>query len=83
MNVKEFEDLKEKKEKLSLIKAKEEAKVEALTKDLESVMLELNNIGITNIEEAKSRLEELEKEYAVLLTEIGNSVKELTNVQLI
>ena len=83
MNVKEFEDLKEKKEKLSLIKAKEEAKVEALTKDLESIMLELNNIGITNIEEAKSRLEELEKEYAVLLTEIGNSVKELTNVQLI
>ena len=83
MNVKEFEELKNRKEKLSMLKAKEEAKVEALNKDLDLIMVDLSKMGITTIDEAKSRLNTLEKEYNDLLKEIGDSVKELSNVQLI
>lgn len=83
MNVQEFEELKNRKEKLSMLKVKEEAKIEALNKDLELIMVDLNKMGITTIDEAKSRLDTLEKEYNVLLKEIGDSVKELSNVQLI
>lgn len=83
MNVQEFEELKNRKEKLSMLKVKEEAKIEALNKDLELIMFDLNKMGITTIDEAKSRLDTLEKEYNVLLKEIGDSVKELSNVQLI
>lgn len=83
MNVQEFEELKNRKEKLSVLKAKEETKVEALNKDLDLILVDLSKMGISTIEEAKSKLDTLEKEYNVLLKEIGDSVKELNNVQLI
>ena len=83
MNVQEFEDLKNRKEKLSILKAKEEAKIEALNKEVEVLMSDLKSIGINTIEEATSKLSELETEYNSLLNEIGNVVKELNSVQLI
>ena len=83
MNVQEFEDLKNRKEKLSILKAKEEAKIEALNKEVEVLMLDLKSMGINTIEEATSKLSELETEYNSLLNEIGNVVKELNSVQLI
>lgn len=83
MNVQEFEDLKNRKEKLSILKAKEEAKIEALNKEVEVLMSDLKSMGINTIEEATSKLSELETEYNSLLNEIGNVVKELNSVQLI
>ena len=83
MNVQEFEDLKNRKEKLSILKAKEEAKIEALNKEVEVLMSDLKSMGINTIEEATSKLSELETEYNSLLNEIGNVVKELYSVQLI
>ena len=83
MNVQECEDLKNRKEKLSILKAKEEAKIEALNKEVEVLMLDLKSMGINTIEEATSKLSELETEYNSLLNEIGNVVKELNSVQLI
>ena len=52
MNVQEFEDLKNRKEKLSILKAKEEAKIEALNKEVEVLMSDLKSMGINTIEEA-------------------------------
>ena len=83
MNVQEFEDLKNRKEKLSILKAKEEAKIEALNKEVEVLMSDLKSMGINTIEEATSKLSELETEYNSLLNEIGNVDKELNSVQII
>lgn len=62
MNVKEFENLKKKQEELQIQKAREEAKLESLEKEIEGYVLQLSELGITDLEHAEELLQQKEKE---------------------
>ena len=77
MNVKDFENLKKKQEDLQLQKAREEAKLEALEKEIEGYKKQLADMGITDLEHADELLEQKEKELEVQYNEITTLLKEL------
>lgn len=62
MDVKEFEALKKKHSDLQLMKAREEAKLEELEKKLEENKQALAAMGITDLEDLPTLLEQKEKE---------------------
>ncbi len=62
MDVREFEALKKKQEELQLKKAKEETRLETLEKELESLRTQLEELGITDLNEAEELLDKKEKE---------------------
>lgn len=62
MDVREFETLKKKQEELQLKKAKEETRLETLEKELESLRTQLEELGITDLNEAEELLDKKEKE---------------------
>lgn len=68
MDVKDFENLKKKQEELQVLKAREEAKLESLEKELEGYKKQLIELGITDLDHAQDILsakeKELEKQYA-------------------
>jgi hypothetical protein len=77
MEVKEFEALKKKQEDLQLLKAKEETKLESLEKELESYKTQLSDLGITDLSNAESLLEEKEKELQTQYEEISKLLSQL------
>ena len=77
MNVKEFEALKKKQEELQLWKAKEEAKLEALERELEGYKKQLADLGITDLDNAESVLEQKELELQTQYDEISNLLSQL------
>ena len=77
MDIKEFEELKKKQEELQLLKAKEEAKLESLEKELESYRKQLEDLGITDLDNVDSILEEKEKELQKQYEEISNILSKL------
>lgn len=77
MNVKDFENLKKKQEDLQLQKAREEAKLEALEREIEGYKKQLADMGITDLEHADELLEQKEKELEVQYNEITGLLKEL------
>lgn len=77
MNVKEFEALKKKQEELQLWKAKEEAKLESLERELEGYKKQLSDLGITDLDNAESVLEQKELELQTQYDEISNLLSQL------
>jgi chromosome segregation ATPase len=77
MNVKEFEALKKKQEELQLWKAKEEAKLESLERELEGYKKQLSDLGITDLDNAESVLEQKELELQTQYEEISNLLSQL------
>lgn len=77
MNVKDFENLKKKQEDLQLQKAREEAKLEALEKEIEGYKKQLADMGITDLEHADELLEQKEKELETQYNEITALLKDL------
>lgn len=72
MEIKEFEALKKKQDELTLLKAKEEAKLESLEKELENYKQQLKELGIDDLENAETILAEREKELEAQYTEISS-----------
>ncbi len=77
MNVKDFENLKKKQEDLQLQKAREEAKLEALEKEIEGYKKQLADMGITDLEHVDELLEQKEKELETQYNEITALLKDL------
>lgn len=77
MEIKEFEALKKKQEELQLLKAKEETKLEALEKELESYKTQLNDLGITALSNAESLLKEKEEELQKQYNEVSDLLSQL------
>ena len=77
MNVKDFENLKKKQEDLQLQKAREEAKLEALEKEIEGYKKQLADMGITDLEHADELWEQKEKELETQYNEITALLKDL------
>jgi hypothetical protein len=71
MEIKEFEALKKKQEELTLLKAKEEAKLESLERELDSYKEQLKELGIEDLENAETILAEKEKELEAQYNEIS------------
>lgn len=70
MEIKEFEALKKKQGDLALLKAKEEAKLESLEKELESYKQQLLELGIDDLDNAEAILADREKELEAQYAEI-------------
>lgn len=75
MDTKEFEALKKKHESLMLKKAKQEARLESLQKEIETYKNQLEDMGITDLSNAESLLEEkellLKKQYEELESKLA------------
>lgn len=77
MNVKDFENLKKKQEELQIQKAREEAKLESLEKEIEGYKSQLAELGITDLEHAEDLLQQKEKELKEQYDEITSLLKEV------
>ena len=77
MNVKDFENLKKKQEDLQLQKAREEAKLESLEKEIEGYKKQLEEMGITDLEHVDELLEQKEKELEAQYDEITALLKDI------
>lgn len=77
MDIKKFEALRKRQEELQLFKAREEAKLEALEKELESYKKQLLDLGITDLENVDSILDEKEKELQDQYSEISSLLSKL------
>lgn len=72
MEIKEFEALKKKQDDLTLLKAKEETKLESLEKELENYKKQLKELGIEDLDHAEEILAEKEKELEAQYAEISS-----------
>ena len=77
MNVKDFENLKKKQEELQLQKAREEAKLESLEKEIEGYKKQLADLGITDLDHAEDLLKQKEKELKEQYDAITAMLKEV------
>ena len=77
MNIKDFENLKKKQEELQIQKAREEAKLEALEKEIEGYISQLAELGITDLSNAEELLHQKEKELKEQYAEITAMLKEV------
>ena len=77
MNIKDFENLKKKQEELQIQKAREEAKLESLEKEINGYVEQLAEMGITDLEHAEDLLEQKEKELKEQYDVITNMLKEV------
>lgn len=65
--VEQFEDLKKRRESIMLERAKEEARLETLNKELSSLLDSLNEYGVTDELSARELMEKTSSELAVEL----------------
>ena len=65
--VEQFEDLKKRRESIMLERAKEEARLETLTKELASLLDSLSEYGVTDELSARELMEKTSSELAVEL----------------
>ena len=77
MNIKDFENLKKKQEDLQLQKAREEAKLESLEKEIEGYKTQLAELGITDLDQAEDLLQQKEKELKDQYDTITEMLKEV------
>ena len=77
MNIKDFENLKKKQEDLQLQKAREEAKLESLEKEIEGYRTQLAELGITDLDQAEDLLQQKEKELKDQYDTITEMLKEV------
>lgn len=77
MDIKDFEGLKKKQEELQVLKAREEAKLESLEKELEGYKKQLADLGITDLEHAQDILEEKEKELEKQYADISDRLSKI------
>lgn len=77
METQEFAALKKKREQLSILQAREEAKMESLQQELVGLQQSLAELGVTTPEEATAMLEKLTSDYEAKFAEVSVLLQEL------
>ena len=75
ITVADFEALKKRRDAVMLERAKEEARLESLTREIDSLKEMLKEYNITNDAEAREQLEKLSNEIAVEMHTLEESMR--------
>jgi len=80
--VTKFEELKKRRDNIMLERAKEEARLETLTKELDALKESLSEYGVVDELSARELLERTSSELAVELHNLEQALQSYDNVQI-